>query len=158
MSLPDVLVYTVPAEVATRTEDTLKAAGRDGHELFVLWSGRQDAETFEVRSGHVPLQTSYKTSDGLCVKVEGAALHDLNAWLYEAGETLAVQIHCHPKSAYHSDTDDSYPIVTAVGGASVVVPHFCRSGLLGEGTAIYRLTETGWVRSRLEARNVIQVV
>jgi hypothetical protein len=158
LSLLDVLVYTVPADLANRTERTLKAAGREGHELFVLWSGQQHAETFEVRSGHVPLQTSYKTSDGLCVKVDGEALHDLNAWLYAAGETLAVQLHCHPKKAYHSRTDDTFPIVTAVGGASVVVPYFCRSGLLASGTAIYRLTDSRWVRSEAEARNMIQVL
>jgi hypothetical protein len=92
------------------------------------------------------------------VKVDGEALHDLNAWLYEAGETLAVQIHCHPKRAYHSKTDDTFPIVTALGGASVVVPHFCRAGLLATGTVIYRLTEVGWVLSNVEPRNAIRVI
>jgi hypothetical protein len=90
--------------------------------------------------------------------VDGDELHKLNAWLYEANEVLAVQLHCHPTNAYHSDTDSTYPIVTTVGGASVVIPDFCRHGLLASGTRIYRLTDRGWVQTKARVRNVVMVV
>jgi hypothetical protein len=37
---------------------------------------------------------------------------------------LGGQIHSHPTSAYHSDTDDHFPLVTLVGALSIVIPDF----------------------------------
>jgi hypothetical protein len=148
----------VPRKIAHQTEQTLQAAGRNGDELFVLWSGHQDGPTFTIRSGHVPLQTAYKTGDGLSVRVEGEELHKLNSWLFERQEILAVQIHCHPDDAYHSETDNRFPIVTTIGGTSVVIPEFCRHGLFVPGTAIYRLSEDGWTLSESKAIEIFVVV
>jgi hypothetical protein len=141
-----------------QTERSLRVAGRNGDELFVLWSGHQDGDVFAIRSGHVPHQTAYKTPDGLCVMIEGEALHELNSWLFNAKETLAVQIHCHPDDAYHSETDDRYPIVTALGGASIVIPEFCRNGLFDANTALYRLSEKGWSRTDALIHDLISVL
>lgn len=87
--------------------------------------------------------------------VDGPELHKLNRWLYDAHETLAVQIHTHPDDAYHSETDDEFPIVTALGGASVVVPRFARDGLTGPDTAVFRLMHDGWVRTTAKATEVL---
>lgn len=124
----------------------------------MLWSGHQDGETFTVKSGHVPRQMAFKTDEGLSVRVDGAELHELNSWLFEAKETLAVQIHCHPSEAYHSDTDNRFPIVTILGGASVVIPEFCRHGFFAPGTEIYRLSEDGWIRSQARVSETFLVV
>jgi len=78
------------------------------------------------------------------VRVEGDELHRLNVWLFEHHEQLAAQVHSHPTEAYHSETDDTYPIVTVRGGLSLVVPDFGRSGLRGKGVASYRLGISGW--------------
>ena len=84
-------------------------------------------------------------------------MHRLNVWLFENHEELAVQIHSHPTEAYHSDTDDTYPIVTMRGGLSVVVPDFARTGLRGNGVANYRLGTSGWDELSLEeSRRLIQ--
>jgi hypothetical protein len=79
------------------------------------------------------------------VHIDGAELHRLNRWLFENGQMLGVQIHSHPTNAFHSETDDTYPIITTLGGMSIVVPHFGRNGLLGTGTVAYRLQSQGWV-------------
>jgi hypothetical protein len=98
----------------------------------------------------VPRQRSYKTPDGLIVRVEGEALHKLNVWLYEKRQLLGVQIHAHPSAAFHSATDDAFPIVTALGGISIVAADFCRSGLLTAQTAVYRLNASGWAEVPLK--------
>lgn len=143
-SLESVARFVVPEEVVSLTDEQLRLAGRIGCECFVLWSGVQDRETFQIRSAHVPAQTAYRLPDGLCVRVEGSELHRLNLWLFEHGEELAVQVHSHPTDAYHSDTDDAYPIVAVRGGLSIVVPDFARDGLRGQGVAYYRLAPAGW--------------
>lgn len=145
MSLSSTSCFRVPAPIVERTEQALRQAGAEGYELFVLWSGREDGTMFDVHTPHVPRQTAYRVSGGLSVRVEGDELHRLNAWLYESGEMLGVQVHAHPRSAYHSETDNTYPIVSTLGGLSIVTPKFCRRGLFTKGTAIYRLCPEGWV-------------
>jgi hypothetical protein len=145
MMLADVERFQVPAAIVQQTEDTLRSAGAEGYEAFVLWSGRQNGRLFSVRTIHVPKQQSYRLHSGLCVRVDGDELHRLNVWLYEAGEILAVQVHAHPDAAYHSETDDTYPIVATLGGLSIVAAEFCRAGLLTSSTAIYRLCSDGWI-------------
>ncbi len=148
MSLAFTARFVVPKSVISETEAALRSAGKDGYELFVLWSGTVHDDVFTARTAHVPKQQSYKLADGLCVRVGGEALHSLNVWLFDHSETLGVQVHSHPRDAYHSTTDNTYPIVTALGGLSIVTPEFCRGGLLGRGHAIYRLSARGWSAQR----------
>ncbi|MDQ3380866.1 MAG: hypothetical protein M3546_11215 [Actinomycetota bacterium] len=144
MTLENVERFVVPGTVVADTEDALREAGTSGYELFVLWTGAVEGDRFRARTMHVPKQTSYRHKRGLLVRVEGDALHDLNKWLYEHRQVLAVQVHAHPRKAFHSDTDDEFPIVTARGGLSIVVADFCRDGLISMRTAYFRLLDGEW--------------
>jgi len=155
MTLEAVTTFEIPRSVVTQTEDSLEAAGHDGYELFVLWSGVLDVHTFRIRTAHVPEQTSYQTEDGLLVRVEGPALHQLNVWLFENKEMLGAQIHAHPTEAYHSYTDDTFPIMTILGGLSIVAADFAREGLLNRYTAAYRLSKSGWQPIRKPAHSTL---
>jgi hypothetical protein len=151
--------FIVSRKVVLFTEKELRAAGRKGDERFVLWCGTCEGDSFKVTTNYVPDQAAYRLKGGLCVVVEGSELFKLNQWLYEKGQILGAQIHAHAEDAYHSDTDDEYPIVTLLGGLSIVVPHFCAEGLLGRGTAIYRLTTHGWLKmTGPMRREIIKVV
>jgi len=153
--LADVERFHVPARIVKETEETLRKSGSEGYEAFVLWSGQQNGRLFSVRTAHVPKQDSYRLNSGLCVRVDGSELHRLNVWLYEAGEILAVQVHAHPDDAYHSETDDTYPIVATLGGLSIVAAEFCRDQLFTSSTAIYRLYPDGWTE---QTADLIQVM
>lgn len=150
--------FIIPPDICDETDHQLRAAGRDGAERFVLWSGVIDKDLFLVRTIHVPKQTAYRLPEGLCVRVEGDELHRLNVWLFENGERLGIQVHSHPTEAYHSDTDDTYPIVTTRGGLSLVVPDFGRYGVRGRDTALYRLDSSGWGElSVSDARRILRM-
>jgi len=155
VSLTVVSRFIVSNEIIAVTDATLREAGDDGFERFVLWTGVRTGEEFIVRTTHVPEQTAYKMADGMCVRVDGEALFRLNRWQYEHGETLGVQVHSHPHEAYHSETDDTFPIVTAIGGVSIVVPEFARAGLTGEGVATYRLSADEWAELGDDAARAI---
>jgi hypothetical protein len=146
VSLLSATRFIVPRTVADFTDQVLRAAGDNRHEAFVLWSGVLEQSTFVVRNAHSPVQTAYRSDDGVCVRVDGNELHRLNVWLYQHSEMLGVQVHSHPTDAYHSDTDDTYPIATTVGALSIVVPEFGRRGLRGEGVAVYRFDARRWGR------------
>ncbi len=156
MTLERVNRFSVPQSVVSSTVRSLRAAGREGYEMFVLWSGHLDGSQFNVRTAHVPAQTSYRLETGLCVRVDGEALHKLNVWLFDSGESLGAQIHAHPADAYHSETDDTFPIVTMLGGLSLVVPDFCRRGLFVRSAA-YRLTGSGWSKDPRPTEKLIGI-
>lgn len=142
-SLRDVDVFVVPKWIVEATCRSLREAGARKREGFVLWGGdfRSESE-FEFRSAIRPAQASMSSDDGLLVYVEGEALFEVNRDLYRRGETLAAQVHSHPGEAYHSDTDDLFPMVTLLGGLSIVVPDFARQ-IDPEQWAIYRLVGEG---------------
>lgn len=145
MSLIAVDRFSIPTIVIQETDRALRHAGQAGCECFVLWSGVVRDRRFCVQTYHLPTQTRYRSPNGLSVRIDGAELHRLNRWLFDVGEVLGVQVHSHPTTAFHSDTDNAYPIVTLLGGLSIVVPHFGRAGLQGGGVAVFRLESTGWM-------------
>lgn len=139
MTLDHVERFVVPRSLVTPGETAIRRAGQHGNECFVLWSGVTDGPEFRVLASHVPRQTAFRLESGVCVRVDGAELHRLNLWLFEAAQQLGVQIHSHPTDAYHSDTDDSFPMVTTFGGLSIVVPWFGAEPWFSRGSAAYRL-------------------
>jgi hypothetical protein len=59
----------------------------------------------------------------------GFALDDawLNDFWMELGDTnmgIRVQVHTHPQEAFHSPTDDEFPIIHKPGFLSLVIPNF----------------------------------
>lgn len=139
--------FFVPLDLAERTLERLRRAGRRGYEAFVLWGGELDSEDpkrFRVVESYLPEQSTMATESGLLVLIDGEALFRVNRAFHERGLILAAQVHSHPTDAYHSDTDDAYPMVTLLGGLSGVVPDFGDGGIGRlEDWAWYRLTGPG---------------
>ena len=158
MTLRGVRRFRIQASAIRETEEAIRAAGQDGYELFVVWSGVRDGDTFVVAEVHVPRQVSYKLDGGLCVRVDGPELHRLNVWLYEARQVVGVQIHSHPRDAYHSETDDLYPIATQDGSLSIVLPLFGRDGFGSTDVAVYSLGRDGWCEPAGPLSDLMEVV
>jgi hypothetical protein len=64
---------------------------------------------------------------------------------------LGVQVHAHPGEAFHSGTDDAFPVVTTEGGLSIVAPSFCKDALVANA-AIFRLVDQEWVPESPESQ------
>ena len=158
MTFEKIRQFVVPGDLCDECDEQLREAGATGHERFVLWSGVIRKKRLLVRTMHVPRQRAFRLRDGLCVRVEADELHRLNVWLYQHQERLAIQVHSHPTEAFHSETDDAYPMVTTRGGLSLVVPDFARYGVRGPDTALYRLASSGWQElSPVEAGSVLHL-
>src|SRR5437764_13990209 len=115
----------------------LRRVGQQGLEGFALWAGECDSDTFLVRANIIPEQSGLRSDLGVCVVVAGDELHRINVWLYEHGMTLIAQLHSHPDEAYHSRTDDTYPIATTIGSLSLVIPYFAREPFFLADCAVY---------------------
>jgi hypothetical protein len=149
----------VPRAAVAEAHAHLERVGRAGFEGFALWAGVVEGRRFTVRRTIIPAQKGIKAEEGVCVRVESEELHRINVWLHEQGCALIAQIHSHPTDAYHSETDDAYPIVTTLGGISIVVPDFAQRSFMLEECAVYRLMPgEGWIDlSPVELKGLIRV-
>jgi len=146
--LLDVRAFVIPSSILRETIGFLQEVGAKGFEGFVLWTGELlDKHRFRFSRAIVPEQRAMMTESGLLVTVEGKALFDVNKSAHAHGEILAAQVHSHPTDAYHSSTDDEFPLVTLMGALSVVVPNFGVNALRDMDLwAWYRLSKRGkWV-------------
>ena len=158
MTLRGVRRFRIKANAIRATVKAIHSAGEDGYELFVIWSGTRDGDVFTVSNVHIPDQVSYKLDGGLCVRIDGCELHRLNVWLYETQQVVGVQVHSHPTDAYHSDTDNAYPVATLDGSLSIVLPYFGRDGWESSDIAAYRLEQDGWNELSGPLSDLIEVI
>jgi proteasome lid subunit RPN8/RPN11 len=137
-----VRTFIIPTPILQETILFLRGVGMKGREGFVLWGGKTvDPETFRFQTALIPAQRASATQNGLLVTVDGEALFEVNKTLHERGEILGAQVHSHPTDAYHSSTDDHFPLATLLGALSVVIPNFAREAPKDlDDWAWYRLT------------------
>ncbi len=144
--LLDIHTVSIPEDLVQQAHLHLQRVGKLGYEGVALWAGKRDREVFFVTHTIIPAQTPLRLPSGVCYFVDATELHRLNVWLYKQQLTLIAQLHSHPEEAYHSSTDDAFPIVTTVGSFSLVIPNFAQHAFILEACAIYRLHNIGWVQ------------
>ena len=67
--------------------------------------------------------------------------------LYREQRAIRMQLHTHPRQAFHSQTDDEFPAVHTPGFLSLVIPDFAEGEATLERCALYELDEHGdWRR------------
>jgi len=148
----------VQQEQLLATRNFLRRMGEKHLEGLLVWAGVLQGETCEICSVVVPGQSSMATASGLLLSLDDESLHALNLHLYESGMRLIAQVHSHGEHAFHSETDNKHSIVTALGGLSIVIPHFASSDELLEDCAVFQLSREGWIElSELEVRVLIEV-
>jgi hypothetical protein len=116
----------VPRRLFEDGHAVLREIGEHDVEGIVLWAGRELSGVFNVEVVLRPVQRGYRTENGLLVLVDGKELHRIGVWLFHRQLRLVAQVHSHPADAYHSETDDTIPIVATEGALSLVVPDFAR--------------------------------
>lgn len=150
----------VPSSLADYANQHLRRVGLQGYEGFALWAGKQEGSLFTVTECIIPVQSGMRYEDGVCVRVDGDELFRINVHLYRSGLQLIAQLHSHPTDAYHSETDDTFPIATTAGALSLVIPDFAARPFELSRCAVYRLIPSlGWVGlSPAEVARLVQIV
>lgn len=156
----DITTIYLPKTLVLEAWNWMYQAGRHQVEGVALWVGVRDGTSFHIKRTIIPAQNAGHVEDGLVYVVPGEELHRIALELFDTGLDLIGQIHSHPGAAYHSDTDDAYPIVTVTGGISVVVPNFATGRLKLSEWAVYRLvSDQGWLElSATERQALLQIV
>lgn len=150
----------LPREIALEGHRFLRLRGEQQLEGIALWVGNVQGTIFDVTDLLVPKQKGIRAESGVCAVIEGPELRRIGMEIYNAKKQLFAQIHSHPTEAYHSDTDDEFPIVTTMGALSLVVPDFATRPFNLDEYATYRLSEQGeWIEMRpRDVTRLIEIV
>lgn len=152
----DIQSINLSKKCAQQAIDALYDAGRRHVEGVALFAGTRNGEVFNISRTIIPEQSAGDVEGGLLYVVKGDELHRISLELFDSGLQLIAQIHSHPGVAYHSETDDAYPIVTVVGGISIVVPNFARGGINLKEWAVYQLSiNNQWIGLSNEQKKVL---
>jgi hypothetical protein len=123
--------------------------------------GRDECQILWLSSWDKPEVISKVVHPKHAAHFGGFVLDDdwLNKFWMELGDTnmgIRFQVHTHPGEAFHSKTDDDFPILHKPGFLSLVIPNF---GLGAVGFKDAYLTEIqtngGWQEVPIESRLVL---
>ena|SRR2546425_828029 len=111
--------YQVPAAVLRETFEELRRCGQGRRECQVLWVSPWERAAIITRVVH---PRHHARGDGF--ELDSAWLTAFWQELTETCSGIRVQIHTHPGRAFHSTTDDAWPIIHSPGFLSLVIPTF----------------------------------
>ncbi len=130
-------MLTLDEGLLRETLTTLRSCGKDENECVVYWSGpleRRGAVDAVLHPVHLAGPDFYE--------VDPRWLDSTWVQLARTRRTLRAQVHTHGGLAFHSASDDGFPIVQTEGFASLVLPdHAAHDDL--EGAYLCRLDSTG---------------
>lgn len=113
--------YELPRQMLEETFEHLRTCGGGVRECQALWvSPWADPERLSavVHPRHAASAVGFQ--------VEEAWLNSFWSCLADEGLGVRVQIHTHPGAAYHSATDDAFPLIHTPGFFSLVIPRFAQ--------------------------------
>ena len=142
-------MLSVGKDVVETTFRTLHDCGVGRFECVVYWTGPADDSSVDgvEHPMHKRSPFGYEIDD---------------SWLTEFWKKLATtrrsvkaQVHTHPGRAFHSATDDEWPIVSQPGFLSLVIPRFAAGERSLEHAWIGQLGVDGEWREVPAARDVL---
>ncbi len=127
----------VAAGVVANTFGVLRQCGIRALECVVYWTGPSQEELVD----EVVHPLHHSTAYGYAVDENWLT----NFWgrLLLSGRSVKAQVHSHPGTAFHSATDDRWPIVSQSGFVSIVVPNFAAGEPSLRDAWVGRLGEDG---------------
>lgn len=133
------------------TFEHFRQCGRGRDECQALWTSSWSSPERLTRVVH-PKHTAHPG---------GFVVDDawLNKFWLELGATnsgIRVQVHTHPREAFHSKSDDDHPIIHKPGFLSLVIPNFALGPVGFKDAFLTEIQPNGrWQQVEIESRLVI---
>lgn len=132
----------LPSKILQETFDALVKCGQGRCECVIYWTG-PIGESKQIDGWDHP--THRRSPWGY--KIDDRWLTDYWFRLGRNRRKVLAQVHTHPEEAFHSITDDCWPVVSQSGFVSVVIPNFALGPTSLEGAWIGRLSSNGQWRN-----------
>lgn len=124
-------MFSVPQHILDQTIRVLADCGDGRCECVVYWAG-PNAQPYLVDGWVHP---AHRRSPG-SYEVDGNWVTSFFFTLARQKRGVRAQLHTHAGPAFHSYTDDRFPLVSQAGFISIVLPDFARG---------QQLLESSWV-------------
>ena len=141
----------LPRRMLEQSFSTFRACGANRRECQVYWAS----------SWADPNQLTDLFHPHHSAGAYGLAIHNkwLGAfWSELSGRNLGVrvQVHTHPFEAFHSATDDAYPLLFDTGFLSLVIPNFASGPIGFDDAYLAEIQPDGsWGEVPIESRIVL---
>jgi hypothetical protein len=145
-------MYSISQAILEQTFRHFRACGAGARECQALWTSSWNLSNDITKVVH-PAHRAH--AGGFSVDTSW-----LNAfWLELAatGHGIQVQVHTHPAAAFHSSTDDAFPIVHTPGFLSLVIPRYGIGEVGFRDAFLAEITEDGSWRE-VEIKSRLQIV
>jgi hypothetical protein len=113
------MIYRLDGGVLEATFEHFRACGGGRRECQVLWLSSWESPQDIARVVH----PRHKAHLGGFV-LEDQWVSEFWSELGDVNMGIRVQVHTHPGEAFHSPTDDAFPIIHKPGFLSLVIPNF----------------------------------
>ena len=135
------LALRVPTRLFEETFAMLRSCGRGREECQVLWLGPwrdPSIVTSVIHSNHHAHWGGFQLDNDWITEL----------WLRLAArnEGIRAQVHTHPANAFHSATDDAWPVVNLDGFLSLVIPNFAMGPVTLDATYLAEIGSDGEFR------------
>jgi len=135
------MVFLVPQCVLKATFDHLRRCGNGLRECQILWTSSWNTMP-EITGVVHPKHRAHAGG----FEIDSTWLSSFWLQLAECGDGVRVQVHTHPGEAFHSPTDDAFPIIHAPGFLSLVIPRFAEGQIGLEDAFLAELGQDGRFR------------
>lgn len=130
--------YQLPRLLLEQTFGHFRSCGMGRRECQALWVGpwaHPQVITEVVHPRHSASPVGFQ--------LDSEWLSDF--WMRLSAEELGIRVQCHthPGAAYHSATDDAFPILHTPGFLSLVIPRFATGPVGFDAAFLARIDEQG---------------
>ncbi len=130
----------VAGDVLPATFRVLRDCGQAESECAVYWTGPGAGNTVDG------VEHPAHTRSAFGYEVQNDWLTDFWKRLAVTRRSVKVQVHTHPGRAFHSQSDDHWPIVSQAGFISIVLPNFAGQPTLEDAWIGVILSDGRWRR------------
>lgn len=112
-------IYRLPRRMIEETFSLLRSCGDNQRECQLYWTSPWSAPQTLTEVVH---PKHYSGRYGL--SIDGDWISRFWNELSDRGLGVRIQVHTHPEEAFHSTTDDTFPLLFDPGFLSLVIPDF----------------------------------
>ena len=127
----------VVEDILTETFKAFRSCGMGKCECVVYWTGPADQSLVDGFEHPVHQRSPFGYA------IDDRWLTDFLWRLARSHRSVRAQAHTHPGRAFHSETDDTWPIVSQPGFLSIVIPNFAAGRPSLENAWVGRLRPNG---------------